>query len=341
MDLVGDNVVTWGWKSQLAAKVIAGTGIAAPLVPRDRFFALGYHRIRQNSAGTIWDPSLLGPDQYQFREQMRWLKSHTNIISGEELVDCIENQRPLPPKASMVTFDDAYLDNYTEALPVLSDLKIPAMLFVPTGLIDQQKPGWWDQIHWLFSNSAETRFCYENKTFDLTQERDLAIGWAQEAMKSRPAEVMTSFVDELATILKVEATKWHDGRALLMSWDQIRECDRAGFSVGCHTVTHRVLSTLAPEDQRWELRESKAKLEKELDREVPLLAYPVGEEEHISDETPTIAAELGFKAALTFYTGVGHLGDVLRRPMGIRRFAPADTAEQLAAQVALPSLFVD
>jgi peptidoglycan/xylan/chitin deacetylase (PgdA/CDA1 family) len=46
----------------------------------------------------------------------------------------------LPRRAFVVTFDDGYANNLTQALPILADLKVPATLFLATGFIGKHEP---------------------------------------------------------------------------------------------------------------------------------------------------------------------------------------------------------
>lgn len=53
---------------------------------------------------------------------------------------------PLPEKPVIITFDDGYRDNYTNALPLLRDRQMIATIFVVTDFIDEERPEYltWD-----------------------------------------------------------------------------------------------------------------------------------------------------------------------------------------------------
>lgn len=75
--------------------------------------------------------SRLGVSPATFKRQMRFLSEHKyNVIPLEELAELIRNKRKIPPKTAAVTFDDGYLDNYTQAYPILKKYNIPATIFV-------------------------------------------------------------------------------------------------------------------------------------------------------------------------------------------------------------------
>jgi peptidoglycan/xylan/chitin deacetylase (PgdA/CDA1 family) len=63
-------------------------------------------------------------------------------------LDAIAAGAPLPPRAVLITFDDAYDDFGKTAWPILQHFRLPATLFVPTAYPDQpQRAFWWDRLY--------------------------------------------------------------------------------------------------------------------------------------------------------------------------------------------------
>lgn len=65
-----------------------------------------------------------------------------------------------------------------------------------------------------------------------------------------------------------------ESREAFMSWEEIREMRRAGFSFQAHGCSHRPLDTISLGEVAQEARESKARIEKELKTEVKYFCYP-------------------------------------------------------------------
>ena len=93
-----------------------------------------------------------------------------------------------------------------------------------------------------------------------------------------------------------------------LNWDEAAEMLKGGMSIGSHTHTHRLLEKLPFEEQLQELATSKKLLEERLRTEVISLAYPVGGATAYSRITMDAAAELGYKAAFSYYGGFNYPG---------------------------------
>lgn len=57
-------------------------------------------------------------------------KEGYNTITPSEMMNALEYGTPLPEKPIMITFDDGYLDNYTNAYPDLKNMDLPQRFFL-------------------------------------------------------------------------------------------------------------------------------------------------------------------------------------------------------------------
>jgi peptidoglycan/xylan/chitin deacetylase (PgdA/CDA1 family) len=93
----------------------------------------------------------------------------------------------------------------------------------------------------------------------------------------------------------------------------LRDVAAAGFTIGSHTVTHRRLGDLQQHEIRYELEESKRRLEDALGRAVCDLAYPYGS---MNENVREAAAECGYRDACSTIEGLSAATDdpfMLRR----------------------------
>lgn len=86
-----------------------------------------------------------------------------------------------------------------------------------------------------------------------------------------------------------------------MTWDQIRDMQKAGMTIGCHTQTHPYLTKVVdPRDMKREVEGSRAILEKQLGVKVDLFAYPFGLK---NAEVEATIRRAGYRAARAFPGG--------------------------------------
>jgi peptidoglycan/xylan/chitin deacetylase (PgdA/CDA1 family) len=64
-----------------------------------------------------------------------------NTITLDEVVNCFKSNEKLLKKKIAITFDDGYLDNYTNALPILQEYNFSATIFVISNFLGK-KIGW-------------------------------------------------------------------------------------------------------------------------------------------------------------------------------------------------------
>jgi peptidoglycan/xylan/chitin deacetylase (PgdA/CDA1 family) len=112
---------TWiAWKS----------GLGVLVVPR--ITVLLYHRVSDDARDNL----TVGVEQ--FDRQMALLRTYCKVLSIEQVMDSEVITRERRPLVA-VTFDDGYLDNFTNAAPILMRHGIPAAFFVSTGIVDTNR----------------------------------------------------------------------------------------------------------------------------------------------------------------------------------------------------------
>jgi peptidoglycan/xylan/chitin deacetylase (PgdA/CDA1 family) len=97
----------------------------------DRIPVLMYHSIDYEKGNELRIP------KEKFHDQMKYLKdSGFNPIDLDELYSHIALGSKLPEKPIVITLDDGYVDNYTNAFPVLKEFGFKAVVFMITGSMD-------------------------------------------------------------------------------------------------------------------------------------------------------------------------------------------------------------
>ncbi len=84
-----------------------------------------------------------------FRQQMEYLaKNGYETIDLYDLSLAITNKKDLPEKPVIITLDDGYRDNYTNAFPILQEYGLKATFFIVTEFIDKNLGNYmtWDMV---------------------------------------------------------------------------------------------------------------------------------------------------------------------------------------------------
>ena len=182
------------------------------------------------------------------------LASHLEMLRGldctfigwTEWCDIASGVRPMPARAVMVTFDDGYRSVLTQALPVLQQFDVPAVVFVCTTPVERQVRFWFDA---------------------LSERGDDAVERAKEMCHAEWCELIQS----------IEMPVRADDPHAPMSIDEVRElASHNGITIGAHTMTHPILARADRAAQRAELRGCRAALELWLNQPVTAFAYPNG-----------------------------------------------------------------
>jgi peptidoglycan/xylan/chitin deacetylase (PgdA/CDA1 family) len=92
-----------------------------------------------------------------FKDQMEFLKKNNySVIGLTEIIQALKKKK-FPPKAVVITFDDGYKNNYTNAFQILRQYNFPATIFLATDYIGT------NQIFpWLESLSGNNQKIKEN-----------------------------------------------------------------------------------------------------------------------------------------------------------------------------------
>ncbi len=129
-----------------------------------------------------------------FRQQLAYLsRNGYESIDLYDLSLAIAGKGELPPKPVIITLDDGYRDNYSNAFPILEEYGMTATIFLVTEFIDRGNENYldWDMVKEM--SAAGNRFEPHSKTHpDLTiQDRAFIIWEVQGSRETIAAHVGT------------------------------------------------------------------------------------------------------------------------------------------------------
>src|SRR5260370_8195635 len=98
---------------------------------------LAYHRVAELRDTPAVDSRSVSATPEGFARQMEHLARYYQVVSMPEALKAVEKRTPLPKRAVLITFDDAYADFAEIAWPILNQFRLPPTLFLPTASPDQ------------------------------------------------------------------------------------------------------------------------------------------------------------------------------------------------------------
>ncbi|WP_097025624.1 polysaccharide deacetylase family protein [Clostridium peptidivorans] len=111
---------------------------------------LMYHSINVKSTNNL----IITPQE--FDKQIKWLKDNGfTPLFLDEVYSMLTTGKDIPLKPVALTFDDGYVDNYTEAYPILKKYNFKATIFLITDSIGQHSVLNEEQIREMYANNID------------------------------------------------------------------------------------------------------------------------------------------------------------------------------------------
>jgi peptidoglycan/xylan/chitin deacetylase (PgdA/CDA1 family) len=207
-----------------------------------------------------------------------------------------------------LTFDDAYRDTLGFAYPILKDAGVPFALYVPTSFPDRLGELWWLALEAVIARNNRIGLAINghDRKFDcrtLAEKQTLyhELYWW---LRGRPTEIeMRDIVRRLAAFYHVDIAAFCAEQC--MDWHELAQLAADPLvTIGARTVNHPILLRLAKEAARSEMDLSRSVIEAALGMRPAHLCYPFGDRAGSAAREFELAAELGFKTAVTTRPGV-------------------------------------
>jgi peptidoglycan/xylan/chitin deacetylase (PgdA/CDA1 family) len=227
---------------------------------------LMYHSVAPDAAAPYIEPvNRMHPRL--FERQMAFLAAERHVLPLSELVAKIAAGRSPPAGTVCITLDDGYLDNLTTAAPVLERYRLPATLFIATGLVERAETQWSDTLHWLFG-------CATRHTLSLRMLGSRQMNLAARSEKARAYSLLHQHLLEAEHAQRVELLA--DIRCQLapagkpprvsLDWDEVHQLRRRYpfLDIGGHTRDHIDLRKHRGEAARLQIAGCAADLRREL-----------------------------------------------------------------------------
>lgn len=214
------------------------------------------------------------------------------------------------------TLDDGYRDNMEHAWPIFRRHGAPFTIYVPSDYADGKGQLWWVALERIIAGKAVVEVDLgdgpQMLASDSPAQKQDVFRRCYEWLRRVDEDRQRAFIDELCGRCQFDQEALC--RELIMSWDEIREMDRDPLvTIGAHTVGHYAVAKLPEERARQEIKRGADRIETETGQRPRHLSYPYGDPGSAGPRDFELAAELGFRTAVTTRKGVlfadhaGHL----------------------------------
>ncbi len=286
-----------------------------------------YHYVRDLKNSRF--PEIKGCDVRLFKEQVGYIKKHYTPVTVEEVIHAYNTGSQLPDHAILLTFDDAYVDHFSYAFPVLEHEQIQGVFFPPVKAVTEHVVLDVNKVHFILATTSvekmprlvdelrrkvvENREEYGLESFESYYER-LAVANRFDSKEVIFVKrlLQVALPEELRRKLTTELFEKSVGmdesmfsRELYMSIDQIKCMVDCGMHIGSHGYDHYWLGSLPKEKQEYEISKS-LEFITEVGGDVNnwTIGYPYG---NYNDETIALLKKYGCKMGFTTRVAVADL----------------------------------
>lgn len=261
--------------------------------------AVMYHYVRDYCARS---PHFLYLDRKNFVRQLNYFKENYSFLTLEECVMCFKDGERINHKDKIfLTFDDGLIDHYKIVYPLLREMGLWGIFYVPLAPV---KDGVFLDVHKIHAITGEVTADRLIRQLDSIVEPSMILPSHIEHFKNKTylnhvnsralteiKRILNYYIDEqyrrvvidkLASLNNItfEAEKFY------MSEQNLVEMSDNGMIIGSHTINHPVLSKLQEAEQSFEIEGSFEFLDGILGaRAVRTFCYPYGGPHTYNDTT--------------------------------------------------------
>lgn len=287
-----------------------------------------YHYVRDLKNSRY--PDIKGLSLEKFKGQIAYLNAYYHIVRVEDVIAAYDEGRQLPENAMLLTFDDGYIDHFTNVFPILDQygiqgsFYIPAKTFTENALLDVNK------IHFILASAEIDKLLpdlfarmdyYRGTEFDFPSNEELFEKYAV-ANRFDPKEVIfakrilqNALPERLRHIISSELFAKYVGiaedkfaRELYMNEDQIACMKRKGMYIGIHGYDHYWLGKLSKAEMEQDLTKALNIMEPFIDRKSWAMNYPYGSEGAYNEDVLAFLRENGCRIGFTTKAETADLG---------------------------------
>jgi len=272
--------------------------ILTHMIDTDGAIILMYHSVASDKNKWCIDPRNHIPESI-FEKHMKFLATERNVISLDTLIDFIKVNKPLPRGTTVITFDDGYFDNLTNAAPILKKYDLPATIYLATGYITREENQWIDELYTYFNERTNDRLIVPEIFENQRELYDFSVTWTTYSEISK--YLIVSTYEQRTHVLNSIKKQLIPNRVppkLTMSWNDIRTLinENKNITLGSHTFNHIDLSKIDDLELIFEIQTSTDDIEREIGQRPVHFSCPYS---RAAKNLPEILNKLGYESSVS------------------------------------------
>jgi len=248
-----------------------------------------------------------------FAMQMEYLRKHCHVLSLDEFLEIKKGGDTLPPKSTIVSFDDGFRNNYSIAAPILEEHQIPAVFYISSGVVSTDIMFWVDILEDAINLSAKSTINVKldkEVEFSIRNNREKlqALARIKGYCKTATAVEKDRIIQETQEAAGVVAKVCHSDNYQKITWKELKEMhENSLFTIGGHALYHNILSSLEASLLKKEIRASLDLLEINLQSPITHYSYPEGQAYHYNQEVINQLKENGIVCSPSAICGMNSI----------------------------------
>jgi len=259
-----------------------------------------YHGVVRQNSSNIFPRHI---QKEQFEEHLKYFKNHFNVISLKQAFELYRSGTKVDHRTITISFDDGYLNNLKEALPLLEKYKLHSTFFISGICIENPNYLLWaDVVSFCRFLSKQKVLIIDGISFKKVNRFGLynknkhvyASDYLKQLSPIRRDEVITQLWNDfdLSNKLGQFPEEWWR----LMNSEEIKLLDSNEFAeIGGHGYLHYNMGMVPREVTIKEMEKGKELLENTINHEIDSLAYPDGS---YNEEVKDLAEKSHFQSQL-------------------------------------------
>jgi peptidoglycan/xylan/chitin deacetylase (PgdA/CDA1 family) len=254
-----------------------------------------YHYIRDLPNSRF--PNIKGLDLLYFRKQIEYFENNFRIITVEDVLNNISSNSNRD--CVLLTFDDGYIDHYTNVFPLMVEKNISGVFSMPGRILKEGKVLDVNKIHFLLASTTTERLkekifslldFYRGEEFDIPKNDvlyselttvpnrfdDKDIAFIKKLLQHKLDERLRNIITDKLFQEFITISEKAFVNELYMNLDQIKMMKRYGMSFGIHGYDHYWLGLMDKQKMQRDIMEALDVFNEVIDRNNWIMCYPYG-----------------------------------------------------------------